>query len=108
MIQEEAKTFKISYEEMTYRQIVELGKRMDSFERLMDNRFVDMQKRIDRIEQRLDKQQDKIEKLADKIDRLANKIDAAQSHGQIATISSVGVGVSAVSITLGVLYSLFR
>ena len=60
---------------------------------------------------RLDKQDEKIEKLNEKIDEtrneLSNKIDSSSSHGQIATITTIGIGLSAVSITLGVLYTLF-
>ena len=41
-----------------------------------------------------------------RIDKLSDKIDSSRNHGQIATISSVGIGLSAVSITLGVLYAL--
>lgn len=64
----------------------------------------------DELNRRMDKQETKLEELNKKVDakfdRLTNKIDSISSHGQIATISSVGVGVSAVSITLGVLYAL--
>ena len=59
---------------------------------------------------RMDKQDAKIDELNKelnaRIDKLADKIDSSRNHGQIATISSVGIGLSAVSITLGVLYSL--
>ena len=66
--------------------------------------------RIDRMENRIDKIEEKIDanqkELNDRIDRLVNKIDSSSNHGQIATISAVGIGVSTVSITLGVLYAL--
>ena len=48
----------------------------------------------------------RIDKLSDKIDDLHKEIKSSSNHGQIATISSVGIGLSAVSITLGVLYAL--
>ncbi len=41
-----------------------------------------------------------------RIDNLANKIDSSSNHGQTATITTIGIGLSAVSITLGVLYAL--
>lgn len=42
----------------------------------------------------------------ERIDKLADKIDASRNHGQIPAISSVGIGLSAVCITLGLLYAL--
>ena len=88
----------------------DLNKRMDRIENRMDrieNRMDKLETKIETTRQELnDKLDENRRELNQRMDRLENKIDASTSHGQIATISSVGVGLSAVSITLGVLYAL--
>ena len=92
-IQEESRQVTMSINEMILIQLRDLK----------DSQH-EMNNRMDRIERRMDKLEDKIEnldkKFDSKIDRLASKIDTSSNHGQIATISTVG-------IALGVLYTLF-
>ena len=127
---QEQQQVNITINDLIYAQVKDLGNRMDRLEKGFESTRTELNARMDRLERRqdkleeklertrqelsdtrrelnarLDKQDDKIEKLADKIDRLANKIDASSSHGQIATISSVGVGLSGLSIVLAVIYS---
>lgn len=106
MIQEQRPAAHLSVNDVILMRLGDISQRMDRLEKRMDKVEEKLVKLDEKFTARMDKQDDKIDKLADKIDKLAGKIDAAQSHGQIATISSVGVGLSAVSITLGVLYSL--
>ena len=83
----------------------EINQRMDRIERRMDN----LEEKLDSTRRELNaniNEDDKIDRLADKIDELHKEIKSSTNHGQIAAISTVGVGVSAVSITLGVLYTL--
>ena len=42
-----------------------------------------------------------------RIDKLSGKMDSSTNQGQIATISTIGIGVAAVSSTVALLYSLF-
>ena len=112
-IQEERPTMTISINELILTQLRDLkegqrdlNKRMDRIDTRMDRLEEKLEKtrhelnaRMDRIDARMDKQDDKI-------DRLVDKVDAFSRHGQIATISSLGIGMSAVSITLGVLYAI--
>ena len=110
-IQEESRQVTMSINEMI---LIQLRDLKDS-QREMNNR-------MDRIERRMDKLEDKIENLDKKfdskidanqkelnarIDKLSDKIDASSNHGQIATISTVGIGIAAVSSAIGVLYTLF-
>ena len=82
----------------------------------------DLNRRMDRIETRMDNLETKIEdtrkelnakledtrkELNERIDKLANKMDSSTHQGQIATISTIGIGVAAVSSTVAMLYSLF-
>ncbi len=98
-IQEERPTMTISINELILTQLRDLkeGQR-------------DLNKRMDRIDMRMDRLEEKFNARMDKqdakIDRLVDKVDSFSRHGQIATISSLGVGMSAVSITLGVLYAI--
>ncbi|MBQ4403733.1 MAG: hypothetical protein II857_04920 [Selenomonadaceae bacterium] len=98
-IQEERPTMTISINELILTQLRDLkeGQR-------------DLNKRMDRIDMRMDRLEEKfnarMDKQDEKIDRLVDKVDSFSRHGQIATISSLGVGMSAVSITLGVLYAI--
>ena len=111
--QEQQQQVNISVNDLIFAQLKDLGKRMDRLEHRQDR----LEEKVERTRQelsetrrelnaRMDKQDEKIEKLADKIDRLANKIDASSNHGQIATITTIGIGLSAVSIAIGVLYTL--
>lgn len=121
MSQEQQQQVSISIHDLIYAQVKDLGKRMDRLEKNLDVTRNELNARMDRIERRQDKFEEKIDaldkkvedkidrldkKVEDKIDRLASKIDSSSNHGQIATISSIGIGLSAVSITLGVLYAL--
>ena len=102
----------------------ELNARMDRIERRQDKLEEKLETTRKEVTARMDKQDAKIDKLDEKvnetrkelngrIDKLSDKIDdlhkeikSSSNPGQIATISSVGIGLSAVSITLGVLYAL--
>ena len=111
-MQEERQTFKISYEEMTYQQISEVGKRLDRLEKRLDDTRQELNQRMDRLENRMDKleeklettrkefnarmdkQEDKINRLADKIDELRRDLKSGTNHGQILNITAVGVLIS--------------
>ena len=121
---QEQQAVNITINDLIYAQVKDLGNRMDRFEKGLDVTRTELNSRMDRIERRQDKLDEKIDKLDEKIngtrkelngriDKLSDKIDdlhkeikSSSNHGQIATISSVGIGLSAVSITLGVLYAL--
>ena len=124
-IQEESRQVTMSINEMI---LIQLRDLKDS-QREMNNRMDRIERRMDKLEDKIEKQNAKIEKLADKIDenrkelnakidanqkelnaridKLSDKIDASSNHGQIATISTVGIGIAAVSSAIGVLYTLF-
>ena len=113
-IREERPAMTISINEMILMQLRdlkegqrELNKRMDR----MDTRMDRIEMRIDKVDGRIDKLESKIDEnrreLNARMDRIENKIDASTNHGQIATISTVGIGVAAVSSAIGVLYTLF-
>ena len=122
--QEQQQQVNISVNDLIFAQVKDLGKRMDRVERALDITRNELNARMDRLEHRqdkleekleitrrelnarMDKQDAKIEKLADKIDKLSDKIDSSSNHGQIATITTIGIGLSAVSIAIGVLYTL--
>ena len=70
----------------------ELNARMDRLEEELKSTRQELNARIDKLDERVDK-------LADKIDALHNEIKSSANHGQIATISTVG-------IALAVIYSL--
>ena len=70
----------------------ELTARMDRLEEELKSTRQELNARIDKLDERVDK-------LADKIDALHNEIKSSANHGQIATISTVG-------IALAVIYSL--
>ena len=108
-----------NYGEVTYAQYKDLQGRIDRVEKELDRVNI----RLDRIENRMDKLDTKIDdtrkeldtkiddvrkgldakidKLADKIDALHNEIKSSTNHGQIATISTLGIAVA-------VIYSLLR
>ena len=71
----------------------------------------DLNRRMDRIETRMDKLETKLEdtrkELNERIDKLSNKMDSSTNQGQIAIISTIGIGVAAVNSTVVMLYSLF-
>ncbi|MBR3747601.1 MAG: hypothetical protein IKP64_07915 [Selenomonadaceae bacterium] len=85
------------YGEVTYAQYKDLQNRMDYVEKELDRVNV----RMDRIENLMDKLDTKIDKLSDKIDALHNEIKSSANHGQIATISTIGIAIA-------VIYSLLR
>ena len=97
---------RVTFTESNFSQEQELGKRMDRLEHRMDK----LEEKVDKLDEKIDKTRNefngRIDKLSDKIDDLHKEIKSSSNHGQIATISSVGIGLSAVSITLGVLYAL--
>ena len=116
-VQEQQQQVSISINDLIYAQVKDLGKRMDRLEHRQDRLEEKLETTRRELNARMDKQDEKIEKLADKIDaldkkvdekidRLASKIDTSSNHGQIATITTIGIGLSGVSITLGVLYAL--
>ena len=90
---------KINYGETTYAQYKDIQKRVDNIERELDRVNI----RLDRVERKMEKLDEKIDEtrreLSGKIDRLADKIDSSSNHGQISTITTIG-------IALGVLYAL--
>ena len=116
--EQNARIIPMTVNDMILMQIQEQGKRMDRLEKNLDTTRQELSQRMDRLERRqdrleekletmrqelnarMDKQDEKIEKLADKIDALGNKIDSAMNHGQIITVSAVGIAVS-------VMYSVF-
>ena len=112
-IQEERPSMTISINELILAQLRDLKEGQRDLNKRMDR----IDTRMDRIDTRIDKLEEKLEttrkelnarmdKQDAKIDRLVDKVDSFSRHGQIATISSLGVGRSAVSITLGVLYAI--
>lgn len=70
----------------------ELNTRIDNLKEELKSTRQELNARIDKLDERVDK-------LADKIDALHNEIKSSANHGQIATISTVG-------IALAVIYSL--
>ena len=109
--QEETRQFTVSINEMILMQLRDLKENQRELRTELKETRKELNSRIDKLEARMDKQDEKIDnyqkELNARIDKLSDKIDASSNHGQIATISSVGIGLSAVSITLGVLYTLF-
>ncbi|MBR2773495.1 MAG: hypothetical protein IKD73_00715 [Selenomonadaceae bacterium] len=93
----------------------DLNRRMDRIETRMDNletKIEDTRKELNaKLEDTRKELNDKIEgtrkELNERIDKLANKMDSSTHQGQIATISTIGIGVAAVSSTVAMLYSLF-
>ena len=94
-------TERLTFNELFLAQQQETNKRLDQ-----------MDKRLDRVENRMDKLEEKLEttrqelkgridKLTDKIDDMHKEIKSSSSHGQIATISTIGIAIA-------VIYSLLR
>ena len=114
---QEQQQVNITINDLIYAQVKDLGNRMDRLERRQDKLEEKLERTRQELNARLDKQDAKIEKLADKIDanqkelneridKLSDKIDKFSGHGQIATISSIGVGVAVAGVAVGVLCSL--
>ncbi|MBR4642044.1 MAG: hypothetical protein IKO74_04895 [Selenomonadaceae bacterium] len=99
-IQEESRQVSISINEMILMQLRDLKENQRELKAEIKDVRLELRETRKELNALMGKQDEKI-------DRLASKIDAFSNHGQIATISSVGIGLSAVSITLGVLYTLF-
>ena len=95
--QQEEQPVRISINDLIYAQQKDLGKRMDRLEVRMDK----LETRIEKLSERMDKQDEKIDKLSDKIDALRRDLMSGSNHGQIATISTIG-------IALAVIYSVLR
>lgn len=57
--------------------------------------------RMNRIEQRIDRLEERIAGQDAKLDRLASKIESSSNHGQISTITTIG-------IALAVIYSVLK
>ena len=92
---------RINYGEVTYSQYKDLQNRIDHVEKELDRVNI----RLDRIENHMDKLDDKIDdvrkELSNTIDALHNEIKSSANHGQIATISTLGIAIA-------VIYSLLR
>ena len=95
--QQEEQPVRISIHDLIYSQLKDLGKRMDRLEVRMDK----LETRIEKLSERMDKQGEKIDKLSDKIEALRRDLMNGSNHGQIATISTIG-------IALAVIYSVLR
>ena len=101
------KVVPLTFNDMIWLQLQEMGKRFDQIDKRMDQ----LDKRMDKIENRMDKIENKIEKLDEKIENVRQEINSninelrkdiqtSSNHGNIMT-------ASVVSIALGVLYSIF-
>lgn len=92
-----------TYSELVWEQIqdtkTEVRETRKELTARIDNLKKELNARIDKLDERVDKLDQRIDKLADKIDALHNEIKSSANHGQIATISTVG-------IALAVIYSL--
>lgn len=81
----------------------ELNVRMDNLKEELNARIDNLQEELKTTRQelnsRIDKLDERVDKLSDKIDALHNEIKSSANHGQIATISTLG-------IALAVIYSL--
>lgn len=97
MQQVEEQIVRMTINDLIYAQQKELGKRMDRLETCMDR----LEQRIDKLNERMDKQDEKIDRLANKIDELRRDLMTGSNHGQISTITMIG-------IALAVIYSVLR
>ncbi len=75
--------------------------RMDKLDEKIDSLRTELNARMDKQDARIDKLDDKIDKLADKIDEMHRELKSSLNHGQIATISTIGIAIA-------VIYSLIR
>lgn len=82
----------------------DLNRRMDRIENRMDRLEKKVDDKLDRLESKMDENR---KELNERIDKLTNKMDSSTNHGQIATISTIGIGVAVASSTIALLYSLF-
>ena len=82
----------------------EINRRMDRIENRMDRLEKKVDDKLDRLESKIDENR---KELNTRIDKLESKMDSSTNQGQIATISTIGIGVAAVSSTVALLYSLF-
>lgn len=109
-IHEETRTVNVSINELILAQLHDLKESQRELKAEIKATRDELNKRIDRIENRMDKLETKMDEnrkeLNERIDKLSNKIDASTNHGQIATISTIGIGVAAASSTIALLYSL--
>jgi len=106
--QVEEQTVRMSTSDLILIQQKELGKRMDQLDKRIDQTRDELGKhmdrletRMDKLESRMDKQDEKIDRLADKIDELRRDLMTGSNHGQISTITTIG-------IALAVIYSVLR
>ena len=84
--------------------IDKLDAKIDTVRKELNDRMDKQDAKIDRLADKIDalskKQDAKIDRLADKIDALSKKMDSSTNHGQIITVSAIGIAV-------GVLLSMF-
>lgn len=104
-----------TFNKLIWAQQQETNKRLDRMENRMDkqdSRMDKLEAKIDKLDEkidsvrkelnaRIDKTDEKIDKLADKIDDLHKEIKSSINHGQIASISTIGIAIA-------VIYSLLR
>ena len=110
-IHEETRAINVSIDELILAQLRDLkegqrdlNRRMDRIETRMDRLEKKVDDKLDRLESKMDENR---KELNERIDKLTNKMDSSTNHGQIATISTIGIGVAAASSTIALLYSLF-
>ena len=93
-----------TYTELIWEQLQDTKTEVRETRKEINARMVRIEQRMDRIEQRMEKLDAKIDtmrqELTSAINDLRNSMQSSTKHGQIATISTVG-------IALGVLYTLF-
>ena len=99
--QVEEQVVRMSINDLIYAQQKDLGKRMDRLENRIDSTRQELNERMNRLEQHMDKIDERLDKLDDKIDALRRDLMTRTNHGQISTISTIG-------IALAVVYSVLR
>lgn len=101
MIQEEKPAVKFSTDDMILMRLGDLKEGQRDLNQRMDR----LEMRMDRLEMRFEKLDERIEanrkELNERIDRLASKMDSSSNHGQIATITTIGIAIA-------VIYSLIK
>ena len=112
MIEEQNKQIaSVSINEVILAQLSDLRESQRELKAEIKTTRDELNKRIDRIETGMDKLESKIDEnrkeLNNRIDKLESKMDTSTNHGQIATISTIGIGVAAASSTIALLYSMF-
>ena len=92
-----------TYTDMVWEQLRDTKTEVKETRKELNARMDRLEHRMDRLEARMNNLDAKIDEtrkeLSNKIDALHNEIKSSTNHGQIATISTVG-------IALGVLYSI--